>query len=184
MVCRFPFHYFHFFHANRTEQVYRIAPPSQITVRHYRRTTIAVFFATVYCTAIEVWSNGCQNPSTNHGAIDSHRQTGHGAMLELCRCRADDNRRILLTANDRLRPQRRSILRTAADCNRHQRIMSQTVEVDRILVAARDRRERLYCGFVALDGWAGRKGAAYRGSLRLWRCVECTRQIERYRFTI
>jgi hypothetical protein len=39
-----------------------------------------------------------------------------------------------------LRRQRRSGLRTAADCNLHHRIMSQAVEVDRILVPARDRR--------------------------------------------
>ena len=49
-------------------------------------------------------------------------------------------RRILQTADRRLRGQRRTGLRTAADRNLHQRIMPQPVEVDGVLVAARNRR--------------------------------------------
>ena len=47
-------------------------------------------------------------------------------------------RRILQTADRRLRGQRRAALRTAPDRDLHQRIMPQPVEVDGILVAARD----------------------------------------------
>ena len=50
-------------------------------------------------------------------------------------------RRILQTADRRLRGQRRAAVRTAADRDLHQRIMPQPVEVDGILVAARDRRD-------------------------------------------
>ena len=49
-------------------------------------------------------------------------------------------RRILQTTDRRLRGQRRAGCRTAADRDLHQRIMPQPVEVDGILVAARDRR--------------------------------------------
>ena len=55
-----------------------------------------------------------------------------------CLCLA---RRILQTADRRLRGQRRPGGRTAADRNLHQRIMPQPVEVDGILVAARNRRD-------------------------------------------
>ena len=48
-------------------------------------------------------------------------------------------RRILQTADGRLRGQRRTALRTAADCEFHQRVVPQPVEVDGILVPARDR---------------------------------------------
>src|SRR6266540_4737551 len=47
-------------------------------------------------------------------------------------------RRILQTADGRLRGQRCAAVRTAADRELHQRIMPQPVEVDGILVAARD----------------------------------------------
>src|SRR2546430_3668892 len=47
-------------------------------------------------------------------------------------------RRILQTADGRLRGQRRAGDRTAADRDLHQRVMPQPVEVDGILVAARD----------------------------------------------
>ena len=50
-------------------------------------------------------------------------------------------RRILQTADGRLRGERRAGRRTAADRHLHQRIMPQPVEVDGILVAARDRRD-------------------------------------------
>ena len=53
-----------------------------------------------------------------------------------CLCLA---RRILQTADRRLRGQRRTACRTAADRHLHQRIMPQPFEVDGILVAARDR---------------------------------------------
>ena len=49
-------------------------------------------------------------------------------------------RRILQTRDGRLRRQRRSALRTAPDRHLHQRIMPQPVKVDRVLVAARNRR--------------------------------------------
>jgi hypothetical protein len=49
-------------------------------------------------------------------------------------------RRILQTADGRLRGQRRPALRTAADCEFHQRVMPQPVEVDGILVPAGDRQ--------------------------------------------
>jgi hypothetical protein len=54
-----------------------------------------------------------------------------------CLCPA---RRILQTADRRLRGQRRPGGRTAADHNLHQWIMPQPVEVDGVLVAARNRR--------------------------------------------
>ena len=50
-------------------------------------------------------------------------------------------RRILQTADRRLRGQRRAAVRTAADRDLHQRIMPQPVEVDGILVAAGNRRD-------------------------------------------
>ena len=49
-------------------------------------------------------------------------------------------RRILQTRDGRLRRQRCPCFRTAADRDLHQRIMPQPVEVDGVLVAARDRR--------------------------------------------
>jgi hypothetical protein len=49
-------------------------------------------------------------------------------------------RRILQTADRRLRRQRRAGYRAAADRDLHQRVMPQPVEVDGILVAAGDRR--------------------------------------------
>src|SRR5258708_13087870 len=49
--------------------------------------------------------------------------------------------RILQTADGRLRGQRRAGYRTAADRDLHQRVMPQPVEVDGILVAARDCRD-------------------------------------------
>ena len=55
-----------------------------------------------------------------------------------CLCLA---RRILQTADRRLRGQRRPGGRTAADRNLHQRIMPQPVEVDSVLVAARNRHD-------------------------------------------
>ena len=56
-------------------------------------------------------------------------------------CRLRPARRILQTADGRLRGERRTGRRTAPDRNLHQRIMPQPVEVDGILVAARDRRD-------------------------------------------
>ena len=50
-------------------------------------------------------------------------------------------RRILQTTDRRLRGQRCAGGRTAADRDLHQRVMPQPVEVDGILVAARDRRD-------------------------------------------
>ena len=50
-------------------------------------------------------------------------------------------RRILQTTDRRLRGQRRAAYRTAPDCDLHQRIMPQPVEVDGVLVAAGDRRD-------------------------------------------
>jgi hypothetical protein len=47
-------------------------------------------------------------------------------------------RRILQTTDGRLRRQGRAGYRTAADRDLHQRVMPQPVEVDGILVAARD----------------------------------------------
>jgi ATP-dependent DNA ligase len=47
---------------------------------------------------------------------------------------------ILQTRDGRLRRQRCPAYRTAADRNLHQRIVPQPVEVDGILIAARDRR--------------------------------------------
>ena len=49
-------------------------------------------------------------------------------------------RRILQTADGRLRGQRRAALRTAPDRKLHQRIMPQPIEVDPIFIAARNRR--------------------------------------------
>ena len=49
-------------------------------------------------------------------------------------------RRILQTRDGRLRRQRRPGLRTAANRDLHQRIMPQPVEVDSVLIAARNRR--------------------------------------------
>src|SRR5262245_41319077 len=49
-------------------------------------------------------------------------------------------RRILQTRDGRLRRQRSSAFRTAANRHLHQRIMPQPVEIDGVLVAARDRR--------------------------------------------
>jgi len=53
--------------------------------------------------------------------------------LGLARC-------ILQTRDGRLRRQRCPACRTAADCDLHQRIVPQPVEVDGVLVAASDRR--------------------------------------------
>ena len=49
-------------------------------------------------------------------------------------------RRILQTADRRLRGERCTAVRTAPDRDLHQRIVAQPVEVDRILVTASDRR--------------------------------------------
>ena len=53
--------------------------------------------------------------------------------------RLDLARRILQTADRRLRGQGRAALRTAPNRDLHQRVMPQPVEVDGILVATRDR---------------------------------------------
>ena len=53
-------------------------------------------------------------------------------------------RRVLQTADGRLRGQRCPALRTAADRNLHERIVPQPIEVDGILVSARDRRHALH----------------------------------------
>ena len=50
-------------------------------------------------------------------------------------------RRVLQTADGRLRGQRRTALRTAADRKLHQRVVPQPVEVDGILVPAGNRRD-------------------------------------------
>ena len=72
------------------------------------------------------------------------RLHGRAELVEQSRSeprRLDLARRILQTADRRLRGQRRAALRTAADRKLHQRIVPQPVEVDGILVAAGDRRD-------------------------------------------
>jgi hypothetical protein len=69
-------------------------------------------------------------PYCRAGLIDKSR--GEPRRLRLAR-------RILQTADRRLRGQWRAALRTAPDRDLHQRVMPQPVEVDGILVATRDR---------------------------------------------
>ena len=71
-------------------------------------------------------------PHRRAGLVD--QRGGEPCCLRLAR-------RILKTADRRLRRQRRPGCRTAADRNLHQRIMPQPIEVDGILVAAGNRRD-------------------------------------------
>jgi hypothetical protein len=56
-------------------------------------------------------------------------------------------RRVLQTADGRLRGQRRTAVRTTPDRKLHQRIVPQPIEVDGILMSARDRRRTLHHQF-------------------------------------
>ena len=72
------------------------------------------------------------------------RLHGRAELIEQSRTeprRLGPARRILQTAHGRLRAKRRAAIRTAANRDLHQRIVPQPVEVDGILVSARDRRD-------------------------------------------
>ena len=81
---------------------------------------------------VDVENRLLARPHRRAGLVD--QRGGEPRCLRLAR-------RILQTADRRLRGQRRPGGRTAADRDLHQRIMPQPVEVDGILVAARNRRD-------------------------------------------